>query len=66
MAQEEETRMEYRTLGRTGLRVSEMGFGGWAIGGGFCIAGKGIGYGPTDDATSKRALERAAAGSHPK
>lgn len=25
--------MQYRTLGRTGLRVSEVGFGAWAIGG---------------------------------
>ncbi|MBI2166994.1 MAG: hypothetical protein HYU34_01980 [Candidatus Omnitrophica bacterium] len=33
--------MKYRTLGRTGLRVSEMGFGAWAIG--------GTSYGPTRD-----------------
>ncbi|MFB3088615.1 MAG: aldo/keto reductase [Acidiferrobacterales bacterium] len=26
--------MKYRTLGRTGLKVSEIGFGGWALGGG--------------------------------
>jgi aryl-alcohol dehydrogenase-like predicted oxidoreductase len=51
--------MQYRTLGRTGLRVSEIGFGAWAIGGGFEIAGSGIGYGPTDDAVSIRAIERA-------
>ncbi|GLB60914.1 hypothetical protein NCCP133_30460 [Cytobacillus sp. NCCP-133] len=25
--------MEYRTLGKTGLKVFEIGFGGWAIGG---------------------------------
>ena len=25
--------MQYRTLGRTGIRVSEIGFGAWAIGG---------------------------------
>jgi len=25
--------MKFRTLGRTGLKVSEIGFGGWAIGG---------------------------------
>jgi len=27
--------MRYRTLGRTGLSVSEIGFGAWAIGGGW-------------------------------
>jgi aryl-alcohol dehydrogenase-like predicted oxidoreductase len=42
--------MEYRVLGRTGLRVSEVGFGAWGIGGGF---------GPTDDETSLRALHAA-------
>lgn len=51
--------MQYRMLGRTGLRVSEIGFGAWAIGGGFEIAGAGIGYGPTDDAVSLRAISRA-------
>jgi len=25
--------MNYRTLGRTGIVVSEIGFGGWGIGG---------------------------------
>jgi len=42
--------MEYRTLGRTGLRVSEIGFGGWGIGGG---------WGAADDAEALRALHRA-------
>jgi len=51
--------MQYRTLGRTGLRVSEVSFGAWAIGGGYEIAGSGIGYGPTDDAMSIRAIHRA-------
>lgn len=44
-----------RILGRTGLRVSEVGFGGWAIGGN----GHGNSYGPTDDATSLAAVKRA-------
>ncbi|MFZ1464080.1 MAG: aldo/keto reductase [Anaerolineae bacterium] len=47
--------MNYRTLGRTGLRVSEIGFGGWAIGG----AAFGNSYGPTDDAASRAAIQRA-------
>ena len=43
--------MEYRTLGRTGLRVSEIGFGAMTIGGEV--------FGPTDDQESLRALHRA-------
>ena len=43
--------MKYRTLGRTGLRVSEIGFGAWAIG--------GTSYGPTRDEESLEALETA-------
>jgi aryl-alcohol dehydrogenase-like predicted oxidoreductase len=42
--------MEYRLLGRTGLRVAEIGFGAWAIG--------GTGWGPQDDEESLRALAR--------
>jgi aryl-alcohol dehydrogenase-like predicted oxidoreductase len=42
--------MEYRTLGRTGIEVSEIGFGGWPIGGG---------WGGRDDAQAIRALRRA-------
>jgi len=44
-----------RTLGRTGLKVSEIGFGGWAIGGDTF----GNSYGATDDTESKRAILRA-------
>ncbi len=43
--------MKYRTLGRTGIPVSEVGFGCWAIG--------GTSYGPTDDAQSMEALKAA-------
>ncbi len=43
--------MEYRTLGRTGLRVSEIGFGAWGIGKGW--------WGETDDRLSVQALVRA-------
>jgi len=45
-----------RTLGKTGLRVSEVGFGAWAIGGNEF----GNSYGPTDDSTSIAAVRRAA------
>lgn len=47
--------MRVRTLGRTGLQVSEVGFGAWAIGGN----AHGNSYGPTDDATSRDAVRRA-------
>ena len=43
--------MRYRTLGRTGFEVSEVGFGAWGIGGKY--------WGPTDDRLSLRALHRA-------
>ncbi len=42
--------MYYRRLGRTGIEVSEIGFGGWGIGGG---------WGRQDDAEATRALKRA-------
>lgn len=42
--------MNYRELGRTGWRVSEISFGAWAIGGG---------WGPVDDTESMAALHRA-------
>ncbi len=44
-----------RPLGKTGLTVSEIGFGCWGIGG----LVPGASYGETDDAESLRALERA-------
>lgn len=47
--------MKRRLLGRTDLAVSEVGFGGWAIGG----DRYGNSYGPTDDAESIRAVHRA-------
>ncbi len=47
--------MQTRRLGKTGLHVSEIGFGGWAIGGNAW----GNSYGETDDAVSKAAIRRA-------
>ena len=43
--------MRYRQLGRTGLRVSEIGFGAWGIG--------GDSYGSVDDGESCEALLKA-------
>lgn len=48
--------MKYRKLGRTGLAVSEIGFGGWGIGGRTVSQ---TSYGDTDDRTSLAALKRA-------
>ena len=47
--------MNHRTLGRTGLSVSEIGFGAWAIGGNAF----GNSHGATDDTESTRAIRRA-------
>jgi len=49
--------MKYRKLGSTSLTVSEIGFGGWAIGGN----AHGNSYGPTEDAESERAIAAALA-----
>lgn len=43
--------MEYRTLGKSGIKVSEIGFGAWAIG--------GDAWGPVEDVNSIGAMERA-------
>lgn len=42
--------MKYRTLGKTGISVSEIGFGAWAIGGS---------WGPQNEDDSVRALHKA-------
>jgi len=42
--------MKYREFGRTGIKVSEVGYGGWGIGGD---------WGPTNDEEAIRALKRA-------
>jgi aryl-alcohol dehydrogenase-like predicted oxidoreductase len=48
--------MKFRYLGNSGLRVSEIGFGTWGIGG---LTKGSTSYGKTDDATSKSALNAA-------
>ena len=51
--------MQYRNFGTTGLRVSEIGFGAWAIGGDAMIGTTAIGWGPADDALSREAISAA-------
>jgi aryl-alcohol dehydrogenase-like predicted oxidoreductase len=46
--------VKYRTLGKTQVKVSEVGFGGWAIGGN----AHGNSYGPTDDKASLGAIKK--------
>lgn len=48
--------MRYRPLGRTGLEISEIGFGAWGIGG---VTPGATSYGHTDDQVSLAALHRA-------
>jgi aryl-alcohol dehydrogenase-like predicted oxidoreductase len=48
-----------RTLGRSGIEVSAMGLGCWAIGGPYTDAeGKAVGWGEVDDDESRRAVQR--------
>jgi aryl-alcohol dehydrogenase-like predicted oxidoreductase len=51
--------MQYRTLGNTGIRVSEIGFGGWAVGGAAEASGTPLGWGRTNDDESLAAIRRA-------
>lgn len=51
--------MHYRKLGNTGITVSEIGFGGWAIGGLADAAGTPLGWGRTSDDESLAAIRRA-------
>ena len=46
-------------LRRSGIRVSAMGLGGWAIGGPFTFAGRPAGWGTVDDEESIRAVHAA-------
>ncbi len=51
--------MEKRTLGKSGIEVSALGIGCWAIGGPFHHDDNVVGYGQVDDAESIRAIHRA-------
>lgn len=51
--------MHYRKLGNTGLTVSDIGFGGWAIGGPAEASGTPFGWGRTSDDESLAAIRRA-------
>lgn len=51
--------MEQRNLGNSGIKVSPMGLGCWAIGGPFTMFGQQDGWGQVDDAESIRAIRRA-------
>src|SRR5215467_12292756 len=48
-----------RVLGQSGIEVSDIGFGCWAIGGPFMLDGKADGWGPVNDDESVAAIRRA-------
>src|SRR5437667_4800909 len=51
--------MQYRELGKTGIKVSAIGFGAWAIGGPSEASGTPLGWGRTSDDESLAAIRRA-------
>jgi aryl-alcohol dehydrogenase-like predicted oxidoreductase len=48
-----------RALGRSGIKVSDIGFGGWAIGGPMNHGTRSVGWTPSDDDESIAAVRRA-------
>jgi aryl-alcohol dehydrogenase-like predicted oxidoreductase len=48
-----------RTLGRSGIKISPLGLGCWAIGGPWLFNGGQAGWSKVDDAESTRAIHRA-------
>lgn len=51
--------MDQRTLGRSGIEVSAMGLGCWALAGPYTSDGAQVGWGNVDDSESTRAIHRA-------
>ncbi|HEY5610502.1 MAG TPA: aldo/keto reductase [Thermoanaerobaculia bacterium] len=51
--------MQHRRLGNTGITVSEIGFGAWAIGGPLEVGGVPVGWGGTSNDESLTAIRRA-------
>jgi aryl-alcohol dehydrogenase-like predicted oxidoreductase len=51
--------MKYRLIGNTGIRVSEVGLGTWALGGPVDVFGIPVGWGVVDDNESKATIDRA-------
>ena len=51
--------MEKRTLGRSGIEISALGMGCWAIGGPFWAGQEAVGWGGVDDDESVRAVHTA-------
>lgn len=51
--------MLMRTLGRSGIEISAMGLGCWAIGGPFWRNGEPVGWGNVNDNESIKAIQRA-------
>lgn len=51
--------MQYRRFGNTDMKLSEIGFGTWAIGGPARVGNLSIGWGDSDDTISIKAIQAA-------